>query len=61
MVGQIAGDLVTEQYRLLNDEIIPGLANEGIHFIRRDDWSEAQRNWLILYIDALFDHLGLVA
>lgn len=23
--------------------------------------TEAQRNWLIRYIDALFDHLGLVA
>ncbi|NNC65350.1 MAG: polyphosphate kinase 1, partial [Gammaproteobacteria bacterium] len=38
--------LVADQYRLLNDEIIPALANEGIHFIRRDEWTEPQRQWL---------------
>ena len=45
-ISRVAGDLVTEQYRLLNDEIIPGLADENIHFIRRDHWNEAQRGWL---------------
>jgi polyphosphate kinase len=38
--------LVTDQYELLNDEIIPALQNEGIHFIRRENWSESQRRWL---------------
>jgi len=41
-----AGELVSEQYRLLNDEIIPGLEENGIHFIRRENWNEAQREWL---------------
>jgi polyphosphate kinase len=38
--------LVHDQYELLNDEIIPALRDEGIHFIRREDWSAAQRHWL---------------
>ncbi|HZL96494.1 MAG TPA: polyphosphate kinase 1, partial [Vicinamibacterales bacterium] len=40
------GKLVTEQYRVLNDELIPALRDAGISFVRRDDWSSAQRLWL---------------
>jgi polyphosphate kinase len=39
-------ELVSEQYRLLNDELIPALQKEGIRFIRRDHWTEDQRAWL---------------
>ncbi|MGI9308982.1 MAG: polyphosphate kinase 1, partial [Gammaproteobacteria bacterium] len=38
--------LVTEQYRLLNTEIIPALAKEGVNLIRRSAWTEKQRRWL---------------
>jgi len=38
--------LVREQYRQLNDEIIPALEAEGIRFIRREFWSTTQRQWL---------------
>ena len=38
--------LVAEQYRVLNDELIPALRDEGIRFVRRDDWSPEQRQWL---------------
>jgi polyphosphate kinase len=38
--------LVAEQYRVLNDELIPALRDEGIRFVRRDDWSAEQRQWL---------------
>jgi polyphosphate kinase len=41
--------LVTEQYRVLNDELIPELRKAGILFVRRDDWSLAQRIWLEQY------------
>src|SRR5688572_28078380 len=41
--------LVTEQYRVLNDELIPELRTAGIRFVRRDDWSLAQRIWLEQY------------
>ncbi len=45
-ISTTTSELVSEQYRLLNDELIPALENEGIRFIRRDHWTEAQRSWL---------------
>ena len=44
-----AGELVDQQYRLLNDDLIPALAEYGVHFVRRDQWSTAQREWLHRY------------
>jgi polyphosphate kinase len=41
--------LVSEQYRVLNDELIPALRDNGIRFVRRDDWSPPQRQWLEHY------------
>ncbi|WP_018861664.1 MULTISPECIES: polyphosphate kinase 1 [unclassified Thioalkalivibrio] len=38
--------LVDDQYRALNDELIPALAEEGIHFVRRSHWSEQQKAWV---------------
>ena len=48
-VTEEANSLVKEQYRLLNDELIPALRDAGIRFVRRDDWSPAQRVWLEQY------------
>ena len=41
--------LVNEQYRVLNDDLIPTLRDQGIRFVRRDDWSSEQRDWLQRY------------
>ncbi|MDX1562525.1 MAG: polyphosphate kinase 1, partial [Gammaproteobacteria bacterium] len=38
--------LVSDQYSLLNNELIPALKQEDIHFIRRDEWTPEQRDWL---------------
>jgi len=38
--------LVEEQYRLLNEELLPALKDEGIRILRRPDWSEAQADWI---------------
>ena len=48
-VSEQTGKLVTEQYRVLNDELIPSLRDAGIRFVRRDDWTSAQRLWLEQY------------
>lgn len=45
-ISEKTAGLVTEQYRVLNDELIPALGAEGIRFVRRDEWTEAQREWL---------------
>lgn len=44
-----AHEIVAEQYRLLNEEIIPALDAQGIRFVRRSNWSAAQRDWLREY------------
>jgi len=46
LVSDAAHALVEEQYALLNDEILPKLAAEGIQFIRRSHWTDAQREWI---------------
>jgi polyphosphate kinase len=48
-VSHRAHDLVTRQYSILNDQILPHLASEGVRFLRRREWSETQRNWVKAY------------
>ncbi len=48
-ISREARKLVAEQYRMLNDELIPALSREGIHFVRRDQWSREHRSWLENY------------
>src|SRR5512144_105518 len=38
--------LVTRQYQLLNDDLLPALEQEGIRFLRRTGWNEVQRAWV---------------
>jgi len=38
--------LVAEQYRVLNDILMPELAKQKIHFLRREKWDEKQAAWI---------------
>lgn len=38
--------LVEQQYRLLNEDLMPALESEGIRVLRRNDWNEAQSEWV---------------
>ncbi|HEY6239258.1 MAG TPA: polyphosphate kinase 1 [Burkholderiales bacterium] len=46
LISERAHALVAEQYRLLNKEILPALADEGVRFLAEQDWSREQRSWL---------------
>ncbi|HTL49752.1 MAG TPA: polyphosphate kinase 1 [Steroidobacteraceae bacterium] len=46
IVYREARDLVTKQFDLLNDVLLPQLAASGIHFLRRGTWNDAQRAWV---------------
>ncbi|MBU2571799.1 MAG: polyphosphate kinase 1 [Gammaproteobacteria bacterium] len=46
-----AHDLVEDQYRVLNDILLPALAEENIHFIRRTEWTAKQLKWLENYFN----------
>jgi polyphosphate kinase len=45
-VSARAQGIVERQYRLLNEEIFPALAKEGIRFLRRSEWTPAQQEWI---------------
>ena len=38
--------LIRQQYELLNDVLLPALAEEQVHFIERANWTDDQREWL---------------
>ncbi len=48
-VAKEAHELVAVQYQLLNQEILPGLAAEGIRFLRRSDFTPEQAEWIKAY------------
>jgi len=50
-INERARGLVEQQYRLLNDVLIPELDAEGIRFIRRTRWNQAQQKWLRTYFE----------
>ena len=41
--------LVRQQYEMLNNVVLPQLAQEQIHFVHRSDWNAAQKRWLSRY------------
>jgi polyphosphate kinase len=45
-IAEATEQLVAAQYELLNADLIPALRGEGIHFVRRDEWTAPQRHWL---------------
>jgi polyphosphate kinase len=49
MVAREAHALVAEQYKLLNEVLLPRLARAEVHFPRRGDWTAAQRQWVREY------------
>ncbi len=46
LIGHEARKLVTEQYRVLNEELLPGLEKEQIRFVRRTEWNAEQVAWI---------------
>jgi polyphosphate kinase len=46
LLSELCHKLVDEQYRVLNDELLPALEEENIRFIRRTEWTTEQAEWL---------------
>jgi polyphosphate kinase len=44
-------DMVEQQYRLLNKELFPQLADAGVRFLHSDDWTDEQSEWLETYFE----------
>jgi polyphosphate kinase len=45
LISREVHSIIAEQYALLNDTILPALAAEGIVFLRRSAWTDAQHLW----------------
>ena len=50
-IGARVHKLVEDQYRVLNDVILPLLENQGVRTIRRHDWTAEQEAWLNNYFE----------
>ncbi len=51
-IHAVARGLVAEQYRVLNEELLPALAAQGIEIFRRTQWSPRQKRWIRRYFTA---------
>ncbi|MBM3986641.1 MAG: polyphosphate kinase 1 [Planctomycetes bacterium] len=48
-IGEGAHALVAEQYRLLNEDLLPALGREGVRILKRTDWNQRQQAWIQRY------------
>ncbi|WP_137936193.1 polyphosphate kinase 1 [Chitinivorax sp. B] len=46
LVAHEVHDIVAKQYRVLQHVLMPALAEQGVHFIRRLNWNDAQKAWV---------------
>lgn len=50
-ISSIVREILYEQYRLLNEDLLPHMAREGIRFMARSDWTQAQSEWIAHYFE----------
>ena len=50
-ISAITHQLVAEQYRIFNNDILPKLSQHGIHIVRREDWSDEKVAYLNDYFE----------
>ncbi|MBI5626969.1 MAG: polyphosphate kinase 1 [Nitrosomonadales bacterium] len=46
LVREQAHQLIERQYQVFNSDVIPALAEQGVRFFRRTQWTEAQQAWV---------------
>ncbi|ELA08696.1 polyphosphate kinase [Moraxella macacae 0408225] len=51
-ISKIAHEAVDEQYRILNESILPDLAKQDIRYLRRDELTPVQAKWVKEYFDS---------
>ncbi|MDQ7969298.1 MAG: polyphosphate kinase 1 [Oxalicibacterium faecigallinarum] len=49
--GAECHQIVERQYRVLNETVLPQLAQQGVHLLRDQDRNDAQRAWVKSYFD----------
>ncbi len=51
LINQVAHELQASQYKILNDEVLPAMAIEDIHFLHHDRWNQTQAAWIKKYFN----------
>lgn len=51
-IHTLCSSVVERQYQILNDTLLPALREQNIHFLRRAEWNEQQRNWVREYFES---------
>jgi polyphosphate kinase len=46
LVREQAHQIIKRQYQVLNDDLFPAMEKEGIRFLKRTHWNDAQRAWV---------------
>jgi polyphosphate kinase len=50
-ISEVAHGFVREQYRVLQEELLPALREAGIRVLRRASWDDAQKRWVREFFD----------
>ena len=50
-ISEVAHDLVREQYRVFNENMLPQLSKEGINFLLSAEWNAKQSDWIKGYFN----------
>jgi polyphosphate kinase len=50
-ISEATHALVGDQYECLNEDLLPALAEQGIRFLRREEWDKAKTRWLQGYFE----------
>ncbi|MDM8567243.1 polyphosphate kinase 1 [Candidatus Halobeggiatoa sp. HSG11] len=50
-ISTVSHEFVDEQYCLLNKQLLPALEQEGINFLKRDEWNKSQNKWVRNFFD----------
>lgn len=50
-ISTVVHDIVEEQYRVMNDELLPALKKKGIHCLDRTKWNQKQQQWIKGYFN----------
>lgn len=48
-ISEVAHRQIERQYQILNEKILPALAQEGIRIVRRNQWTHKQKLWVRRY------------
>jgi polyphosphate kinase len=48
-ISELCHSAVDRQYRILNEVVLPAMAQENIRFLKREEWSEKQSAWIKKY------------